>query len=168
MIVLETNFGVIKIKLDEENTPITAKNFLAYVESGFYNNTVFHRVMDGFMIQGGGFESGMIQKTVGEPITNEADKGGSNKRGTLAMARTSDPESATAQFFINVKDNTFLDFKSKTADGWGYCVFAEVVEGMDTVDKIKVLKTTAKSGHHDVPEEDVIIETARIETAVDA
>ena len=163
MITLETNHGVIKIKLDHENTPVTAKNFESYVESGFYNDTIFHRVMNGFMIQGGGFTETMDQKPTQGKIENEAKKGGKNKRGSLAMARTSDPHSATAQFFINVVDNDFLNFTGETPSGWGYCVFGEVVEGMDVVDTIKKVATTTKSGHQNVPVESVIIQSATIE-----
>jgi len=162
MITLKTNYGEIKIQLDKENTPKTAENFLQYVESGFFNDTVFHRVIDGFMIQGGGFEAGMKHKATQAAIENEADKGKQNKRGTLAMARTSDPHSASSQFFINVADNAFLDFKSRDINGWGYCVFGEVVEGMDVVDKIKAVKTTSKAGHQDVPVEDVVIQSATV------
>ena len=158
MIILETNKGSITIQLDQENTPVTAENFLCYARDGFYDNTVFHRVIDGFMIQGGGFEPGMEEKSANETIDNEADKGQSNRRGAIAMARTSDPHSASAQFFINVKDNAFLDHKAKTVDGWGYCVFGKVVEGMDVVDNIKSVETTSKAGHQDVPVEDVLIQ----------
>lgn len=157
MIVFETNHGNIAIKLDSQGTPNTADNFLNYVKDGYYDGTIFHRVIEGFMIQGGGFTPGMEEKDSGESIENEADKGTSNKRGTIAMARTSDPHSASAQFFINVKDNAFLDHKNKTPDGWGYCAFGEVVEGMDVVDKIKGVNTTTRSGHQDVPEEDVVV-----------
>ncbi|WP_423063717.1 peptidylprolyl isomerase [Candidiatus Paracoxiella cheracis] len=158
MVVIETNLGTIKLELDHQNTPNTAKNFLRYAEEGFFDNTLFHRVIDGFMIQGGGFEPGMSQKSTHEPIENEADKGGSNKRGTIAMARTSDPHSATSQFFINVADNAFLDHKAKTGDAWGYCVFGHVTDGMDIIDKIKSVDTTARAGHQDVPAKDVVIE----------
>jgi len=160
MIVLETNMGEIRIELDSENTPNTANNFLEYVKAGYYDGTIFHRVIDGFMIQGGGFEPGMVQKETQASIENEADKGQSNVRGSIAMARTPDPHSASAQFFINVKDNAFLDFKSKTDDGWGYCVFGKVVDGMDVVDNIKNVSTTYRSGHQDVPEDDVVITKA--------
>ncbi len=163
MITLETNYGPIKIKLDHENTPQTAKNFEQYAKEGFYNGVIFHRVIDNFMIQGGGFEVGMESKETGASIENEADKGKANKRGTVAMARTSDPHSASAQFFINVKDNDFLNFKSKSPDGWGYCVFGEVVEGMDVVDKIKNVETTSRMGHQDVPVKDVIITSVSVE-----
>ena len=158
MITLQTNLGNIVIELDHSNTPKTAENFLNYVKNGFYDGTIFHRVIDGFMIQGGGFEPGMQQKDTQAAIENEADKGQPNKRGTIAMARTSDPHSATAQFFINVADNTFLNFSGKTIDKWGYCVFGKVTEGMDIVDKIKSVKTTFRAGHQDVPIEDVVIE----------
>lgn len=157
MITLHTNHGPIVIELDFENTPKTAANFLEYAKSGFYDNTIFHRVINNFMIQGGGFEAGMQQKKTNAPIENEADKGQPNKRGTLAMARTDDPHSATAQFFINVVDNAFLNFTAKPS-GWGYCVFGKVVEGMDVVDKIKAVATTRRAGHSDVPVDDVIIE----------
>ncbi len=162
MIKLHTNFGDIAIELDAEKAPESAKNFLAYVESGHYDNTVFHRVIDGFMIQGGGFTPDMQQKPCNAPIKNEADNGLKNVRYTLAMARTSDPHSATAQFFINVADNSFLDFKSPTGNGWGYCVFGKVVEGTDVVDKIRVVPTGNKGFHQDVPLENVIIERAEI------
>lgn len=162
MIILETNHGNIKLELDHTNTPKTAENFENYVKSGFYDGTIFHRVINNFMIQGGGFEPGMQQKKTQKPIENEADKGGANKRGTIAMARTSDPHSATAQFFINVKDNDFLNHKSQTPDGWGYCVFGHVVEGLDVVDKIKAVATTYRMGHQDVPVDDVVIEKMTI------
>lgn len=162
MIKLHTNFGDIAIELDAEKAPESAKNFLAYVESGHYDNTIFHRVIDGFMIQGGGFTPDMQQKPCNAPIKNEADNGLKNVRYTLAMARTSDPHSATAQFFINVADNGFLDFKSPTGNGWGYCVFGKVVEGTDVVDKIRVVPTGNKGFHQDVPLENVIIERAEI------
>jgi peptidyl-prolyl cis-trans isomerase B (cyclophilin B) len=162
MIVLETNYGLIKIELDEENTPITAKNFKQYVESGFYDGVIFHRIIDGFMIQGGGFEPGMMQKQTRAEIENEADKGGSNDVGTLAMARTQDPHSASAQFFINVRDNASLNHTAKTMSGWGYCVFGKVVEGMDVVNEIKAVDTTSRQGHQDVPVDDVIINRAYV------
>ena len=162
MVKLHTNFGVIALELDAAKAPETVKNFLAYVESGHYDNTVFHRVIDGFMIQGGGFEPGMKQKATGEQIKNEADNGLKNDRGTIAMARTPNPHSATAQFFINTVDNDFLDFKSPSGQGWGYCVFGEVVEGLDVVDKIRAVATGNKGFHQDVPKEDVIIEKAEI------
>ena len=160
MVKLHTNFGVITLKLDAEKAPKTVENFLAYVNAGHYNNTIFHRVIKGFMIQGGGFEPGMKQKDTQAPIDNEAANGLKNKRGTIAMARTNDPHSATAQFFINVVDNDFLDFKSPSGQGWGYCVFGEVVDGLDVIEQIKGVKTGNKGFHQDVPVEDVIIEKA--------
>ena len=163
MIVLETNHGIVKIQLDAEGTPNTAENFKRYVDSGFYDGTVFHRVIDGFMVQGGGFTDDMQQKDPETSIENEADKGKSNLRGTVAMARTNDPHSASSQFFINVNDNLFLDHKDKSAQGWGYCVFGEIVEGMDVVDAIKVMATTSKMGHQDVPVESVFITKAYCE-----
>lgn len=163
MIHLNTNHGTISIKLDSENTPETANNFLKYAKAGFYDGTIFHRVINGFMIQGGGFLPGMQQKTTESPIQNEADKGGKNKRGSIAMARTNDPHSATAQFFINVIDNHFLDHKEKSANGWGYCVFGQVTEGMDVIDKIRAVKTTSRAGHQDVPVDDVIIENVTVD-----
>ena len=162
MIKLHTNFGVIALELDAEKAPESAKNFISYVEAGHYNNTIFHRVIPGFMIQGGGFEPGMKQKPCKDPIKNEADNGLKNDNYTIAMARTSDPHSATAQFFINVADNDFLNFKAPNANGWGYCVFGKVVEGSDVVDKIKGVKTGSSGFHQDVPKEDVIIERAEI------
>ncbi|MDD1783090.1 peptidylprolyl isomerase [Enterovibrio sp. ZSDZ35] len=164
MVTLHTNFGDIKIQLNTEKAPVTAENFLQYCRDGFYNGTLFHRVIDGFMIQGGGMASGMEEKETRAPIKNEANNGLSNKIGTLAMARTMEPHSASSQFFINVNNNTFLDFKSESMDGWGYCVFAEVVEGMDIVNKIKDV-ATGNWGyvHQDVPVEEVIIESVTIE-----
>jgi len=162
MIVLHTNMGDIKIELDHEKAPKTAANFEQYVKEGFYDGVIFHRVIDGFMIQGGGFEPGMKQKETRETIENEADNGLSNERGTLAMARTPDPHSASAQFFINVSDNDFLNHTGKTMHGWGYAVFGRVVDGMETVDKIKAVRTTNAMGHSDVPAEDVTIEKAEI------
>ncbi|TMN83971.1 MULTISPECIES: peptidylprolyl isomerase [unclassified Pseudoalteromonas] len=162
MVVLHTNFGDITIKMFEQEAPNTVKNFLEYANAGFYNGTIFHRVIDGFMVQGGGFVSGMEQKDVNDPIQNEANNGLSNKVGTLAMARTPDPHSATAQFFINVNNNDFLNHSSETSQGWGYCVFAEVVEGMDIVEKIKGVATGSNGFHQDVPLEDVIIENVTV------
>ena len=159
---LHTNHGVITLELDADKAPATVENFVAYVKAGHYDNTVFHRVINNFMIQGGGFESGMKQKPTRAPIKNEANNGLSNKTGTLAMARTMEPHSASAQFFINVKDNDFLDHSAPTVQGWGYAVFGEVTEGMDVVEKIKAVATTMKSGHQDVPVEDVVIEKAEI------
>jgi len=163
MIVMTTSFGDIKIELNNEKAPETAANFEQYVKDGFYNGTIFHRVIDNFMVQGGGMEPGMKEKTTREPIKNEADNGLSNSLGTIAMARTMDPDSATAQFFINVADNKFLDHRAPTPDGWGYCVFGEVVEGMDVVEKIKNVSTTNHGMHQDVPAEDVIITKVVIE-----
>lgn len=162
MIVLHTNFGDIKIELNYEKAPITAKNFEEYVTSGHYNGTIFHRVINGFMVQGGGFDTDMQQKATNDPIENEADNGLSNDTGTLAMARTMDPHSASAQFFINVADNAFLNHTGKNMQGWGYCVFGKVVEGMEVVNQIKEVKTTSKAGHQDVPAEAVIIESAEL------
>ena len=159
---LTTNHGDIVLELDAEKAPETVKNFLAYVEAGHYNNTVFHRVINGFMIQGGGFEPGMKQKPCGEPIQNEANNSLKNVAGTVAMARTNAPHSATAQFFINVADNDFLNHRSPDIQGWGYCVFGKVSEGMDVVDKIKGVKTGSSGFHQDVPKEDVIIQSAEI------
>ena len=163
MITLHTNMGDIKIALDTENAPVTSENFLTYAKEGFYDGTIFHRVIDGFMVQGGGFTEDMQQKAVKGSIKNEANNGLSNKVGTLAMARTSDPHSATAQFFINVKDNDFLDFKNESTQGWGYCVFASVVEGMDVVETIKGVNTGNRGMHQDVPLEAVVIESVTIE-----
>jgi peptidyl-prolyl cis-trans isomerase B (cyclophilin B) len=162
MVRLHTNFGIIELELDPERAPETSKNFLAYVESGFYSNTVFHRVINGFMIQGGGFEPGMRQKPTRSPIKNEAGNGLKNERYTIAMARTSDPHSASSQFFINVSDNGFLNHTAPNADGWGYCVFGKVVEGREIVDKVKSVKTGKRGSHSDVPVEDVLIERAEV------
>jgi peptidyl-prolyl cis-trans isomerase B (cyclophilin B) len=162
MVKLHTNYGVIGLELDAERAPETVKNFLRYVESGFYSNTVFHRVIDGFMIQGGGFEPGMRQKRTESPIKNEAANGLKNERYTVAMARTTDPHSASSQFFINVKDNSFLNHSAPSAEGWGYCVFAKVVEGQDIVDKIKGVRTGKRGFHSDVPIEDVVVERAEV------
>ncbi|MDG3087700.1 peptidylprolyl isomerase [Vibrio hannami] len=163
MIVLHTNFGDIKIQLNEEKAPETSANFLQYCKDGFYDNTLFHRVIDGFMIQGGGMTSGLKEKATRAPIKNEANNGLSNKVGTLAMARTMEPHSASSQFFINVNNNTFLDFKSESLDGWGYCVFGEVVEGMEIVNKIKGVSTGTMGMHQDVPLEEVVITDTTIE-----
>ena len=162
MIKLHTNHGVVGIELDEAKAPETVKNFREYVKSGFFDNTVFHRVIDGFMIQGGGFEPGMKQKPTGAQIKNEADNKLKNDKYTVAMARTSDPHSATAQFFINIADNDFLNHTAPNAQGWGYCVFGKVTGGADVVDKIKDVKTGNKGGHQNVPVEDVIIEKAEV------
>ncbi|MEE4192818.1 MAG: peptidylprolyl isomerase [Halieaceae bacterium] len=162
MIVLKTNHGDISIELDFEKAPKSSENFLAYAKDGFYNGTIFHRVIDGFMIQGGGFEPGMNQKPTGAPIENEADNGLKNDCYTLAMARTMDPHSATAQFFINVKDNDFLNHSSPTPQGWGYAVFGKVVAGTEVVDAIKGVATGSAGGHQDVPREDVVIESVEV------
>jgi peptidyl-prolyl cis-trans isomerase B (cyclophilin B) len=162
MIKLHTNYGTITLDLDAAKAPETVKNFLEYVQSGHYANTIFHRVIDGFMIQGGGFEPGMKQKPTRAPVKNEATNGLKNDRYTIAMARTNDPHSATAQFFINVKDNDFLNHTAPTPQGWGYCVFGKVVEGRDVVDKIKGVKTGRSGMHQDVPQQDVIIERAEV------
>ena len=162
MISLHTNYGVIKLNLFADKAPVTVDNFISYVKDGFFDNTIFHRVIDGFMIQGGGFTEDFEQKTTREMIQNEADNGLQNLTGTLAMARTNDPHSATAQFFINVKDNSFLNHSGKNASGWGYCVFGKVVDGMDVVNKIKSVKTGTKGFHQDVPKEAVIIQSATI------
>jgi peptidyl-prolyl cis-trans isomerase B (cyclophilin B) len=159
-VVLSTNHGQITIELDADKAPKTVENFLSYVKSGHYDGTIFHRVIDGFMIQGGGFEPGMKQKDSGEPIENEASNGLANEKYTIAMARTNDPHSATAQFFINVKDNSFLDYSGP--DNWGYCVFGKVTDGTDVVDQIRKVPTGSKGFHGDVPVEDVIIEKAEI------
>lgn len=163
MITLHTNFGDIKLDLNEEKAPNTVANFIEYAQSGHYDNTIFHRVIDGFMVQGGGFAPGMEEKDTKETIKNEASNGLSNKKYSVAMARTTEPHSASSQFFININDNKFLDFKSESADGWGYCVFAEVVEGFDIVDKIKDV-ATGNFGfvHQDVPLEDVLITNVTI------
>ena len=162
MIKMTTNFGDILIELKTEEAPKTCANFEQYVKDGFYDGTIFHRVINGFMVQGGGMEPGMNEKETRENIENEANNGLKNNIGTLAMARTPDPHSASSQFFINIKDNDFLNFSSETANGWGYCVFAEVTEGMDVVDAIKNVQTGNNGGHQDVPVEDVVIESATI------
>ena len=160
MITFRTNMGDFSIELDFDKAPITAANFLEYARDDFYTGTIFHRVINGFMVQGGGFEPGMTQRASGAAIKNEANNGVKNTKYSLAMARTMDPHSATGQFFINVADNSFLDFKSETADGWGYAVFGEVIDGTEVVDRIKAVPTTSKAGHQDVPTDDVIIESA--------
>jgi len=162
MVRLQTNYGVITLELDSENAPETVQNFLNYVTSGFYDNTLFHRVIDDFMIQGGGFEPGMKQKKTQPPIQNEAANGLKNDAYTIAMARTADVHSATAQFFINVTNNGFLNYKSSTPQGFGYCVFGKVIDGQDVVDKIKKVKTGDHAGHQNVPLENVIIEKAEV------
>lgn len=158
MITLHTNYGDIQLELDFENAPKSAANFKQYAEDGFYNGKIFHRVINDFMIQGGGFDADMNQSKTRDPIENEADNGLKNDTGTLAMARTADPHSASAQFFINVKDNDFLNHKAKNSQGWGYCVFGKVVDGMDAVNKIKEVPT----GHQDVPKDTVIIESVTV------
>lgn len=162
MVRLQTNFGVITLELDSDKAPETVQNFLNYVTSGFYDNTLFHRVIDDFMIQGGGFEPGMKQKKAQAPIQNEAANGLKNDAYTIAMARTADVHSATAQFFINVTNNGFLNYKSSSPQGYGYCVFGKVVEGQDVIDKIKKVKTGDHAGHQNVPLEDVIIQKAEV------
>lgn len=162
MVVLTTNFGEIKIELFKEEAPLTTANFIEYVKSGFYDGTIFHRVIPGFMVQGGGMLPGMEEKDGNAAIQNEANNGLKNDRGTLAMARTMEPHSASSQFFINSVDNAFLNFRAETSEGWGYCVFAKVVEGLDVVDKISAVKTGRFGFHQDVPTEDVIIEKAEI------
>jgi peptidyl-prolyl cis-trans isomerase B (cyclophilin B) len=161
VVSVETSLGTFKVELFADKAPITVKNFLSYVEKKHYDGTTFHRVIPTFMIQGGGFEPGLKQKPTDAPITNEAANGLSNSRGTLAMARTGDPNSATAQFFVNVKDNTFLD-KAQAQDGYGYCVFGRVTDGMDVVDKIKVVETGRKGGMGDVPTTDVVIKSVKV------
>lgn len=160
MVKLHTNFGEITIELNAEKTPATVANFLNYVDKGFYDGTIFHRVINGFMIQGGGFDANMNQKSTDAEIKNEADNGLSNDRYTISMARTSAPHSATSQFFINVADNDFLNFTAPAGNGWGYCVFGKVTSGMDVVDKIKAVATTSRKGHQDVPVDAVVIERA--------
>ena len=162
MIVLNTNHGAITLELDFDKAPLSAANFLDYAKSGFYDDTTFHRVIDNFMIQGGGFEPGLTQKEHGEPIKNEADNGLPNVIGSVAMARTSDPHSATSQFFINVGDNGFLNHTSPSPQGWGYAVFGKVVDGLDVVNAIKGCKTGSIGGYQDVPTEDVIIESVTV------
>lgn len=162
MITLQTSYGDIEIELDFENTPKTAENFLKLAKSGFYDGTIFHRVIAGFMIQGGGFDGSMQQKFTDATIENEANKAQPNKQYTIAMARTSDPHSAGSQFFINVANNDFLNFKSETVNGWGYCVFGKVIAGTDVVDKIKNVSTTQRAGHQDVPVNNVVIEKVTV------
>jgi peptidyl-prolyl cis-trans isomerase B (cyclophilin B) len=159
-VVLHTNHGDIKIELDAKNAPASTANFLQYVHDGHYDNTLFHRVIPGFMIQGGGMEPGMKQKPTRAPVANEATNGVKNREYTVAMARTSEPHSATAQFFINVADNDFLDYTSPSTNGWGYCVFGKVVGGKDVVDKIKAVPTASAGAHQNVPKEDVVIRKA--------
>lgn len=162
MVRLHTNFGVITLELFADKAPETVENFKQYVRDGHYDNTIFHRVISNFMIQGGGFEPGMKQKETRAPVKNEANNGIANKVGTVAMARTMDPHSASAQFFINVADNDFLNHSAPTTQGWGYAVFDQVTEGMDVVEKIKKVPTTMRAGHQDVPADDVVIERAEL------
>lgn len=162
MVRMTTNQGVIELEMFTEEAPNTVANFIEYVNDGFFDGLIFHRVIPGFVIQGGGFEPGMKQKNPNAPIENEADNGIKNLRGSLSMARTNDPHSATSQFFINLKDNDFLDYRSKDASGWGYAVFAKVVSGMDVVDKIAQTSTGNTGGHGDVPTEDMIVEKAEV------
>lgn len=162
MVKLQTNFGTITLDLDAEKAPQTVANFLQYVNDGFFNDTIFHRVIDGFMIQGGGFMADMTQKATRDQIQNEATNGLKNEAYTVAMARTPNPHSASSQFFINLADNGFLNHTGQNSQGWGYCVFGKVVEGQDVVDKIAKVKTGNKAGHQDVPVEAVIIESAEV------
>jgi len=162
MIKMQTSKGTIEIELDHDAAPKTAENFEQYAKDGFYNGTLFHRVISGFMIQGGGMESGMSQKPTRDPIDNEANNGLKNDIGTVAMARTGDPHSATAQFFINTANNDFLNFTAPTSQGWGYCVFGKVVGGMDIVNEIKTQPTGSTGGHQDVPIEDILIESVEV------
>lgn len=162
MIIIQTNMGNIELELFEDKAPITTKNFINYINAGFYDGTIFHRVIDNFMIQGGGFDENMNQKPTNAAIKNEADNNVSNDKYTIAMARTTDPDSASSQFFINIKDNGFLNHRAKTMDGWGYCVFGKVSKGEDVVDKIKAVSTTSKFGHDDVPVNNVVIIKASI------
>jgi peptidyl-prolyl cis-trans isomerase B (cyclophilin B) len=160
---METSAGMIKLELDGNKAPASVENFVTYAKAGHYDGTVFHRVIPGFMIQGGGFDADMQQKTTNSPVKNEADNGLKNDNGTIAMARTNDPHSATSQFFINVKDNDFLNYKSSTPQGWGYTVFGKVVDGMDVVRKIEQVKTDVRDGHRDVPVENVLITSVTVE-----
>ena len=162
MVKLHTNFGEIVLELDVEKAPVTVANFLQYVESGFYDNTIFHRVIDGFMIQGGGFDVDMSQKQTQPNIKNEANNGLQNKKYTIAMARTPNPDSASSQFFINTADNDFLNFTAPTSQGWGYCVFGKVTAGTEVVDKIGKVKTGNRTGHQEVPQDNVVIERAEL------
>ena len=159
---MKTTYGAIKIELDNEKAPKTVENFLSYAKAGFYDGTIFHRVIDNFMIQGGGFDGDMQQKETAAAIENEADNGLKNDRGTIAMARTMDPHSATAQFFINVKDNDFLNHSGKNIHGWGYAVFGRVIDGDDVLDKIRGVETGNRAGHQDVPKESIVIEAVSV------
>ena len=165
VIEMKTTFGVITLELDAEKAPKTVENFVRYATEGFYDGTIFHRVIDNFMIQGGGFDADMQQKESGEPIENEADNGLKNDRGTIAMARTMDPHSATAQFFLNVKDNDFLNHSGKNMQGWGYTVFGKVTASDDVLDKIRSVETGNKSGHQDVPKDSIVIESVTVTAA---
>jgi len=162
MVIIHTTFGDIKLALDAEKAPKTVANFLNYAGEGYYDGTIFHRVIDNFMIQGGGFDTDMQQQACGDPVDNEADNGLKNDFGTVAMARTTDPHSATAQFFINVKDNVFLNHSGKSMQGWGYTVFGKVIEGSEVLDKIRAVATGSSNGHQDVPVDPIIIETVQI------
>lgn len=162
MVIIRTTFGDIKLELDAEKAPVTVANFLEYARAGFYNGTIFHRVINNFMIQGGGFDTDMQQKAVGKPIDNEADNGLKNDFGTVAMARTMEPHSATAQFFINVKDNDFLNHSGKNMQGWGYTVFGKMIEGEEVLEKIRNVPTGSSGGHQDVPNDPVIIESVEV------
>jgi peptidyl-prolyl cis-trans isomerase B (cyclophilin B) len=162
MVIIHTTFGDIKLELDAEKAPVTVANFLEYARSGYYDGTIFHRVINNFMIQGGGFDTNMQQKPTNAPIDNEADNGLKNDFGTIAMARTTDPHSATAQFFINVKDNDFLNHSGKNMQGWGYAVFGKLVEGEEVLEKIRTVPTGSRGGHQDVPVDPVIIETVEV------
>lgn len=162
MVIFKTNYGDFTVELDYENAPKSAENFAQYVKDGFYNGTIFHRVINNFMIQGGGFEPGMTQKETRETIENEADNGLKNDVGTLAMARTMEPHSASSQFFINVKDNDFLNHTGKTSQGWGYAVFGKITDGMEVINKIKEVPTTMAAGHQDVPADEVMIHSAEL------
>jgi len=162
MVIIRTTFGEINLELDAEKAPKTVENFLKYAREGYYDGTIFHRVIDNFMIQGGGFDTEMQQKPCGDPVENEADNGLKNDFGTVAMARTTEPHSATAQFFINVKDNDFLNHSGKNMQGWGYAVFGKITAGSEVLDKIRAVPTTSRNGHQDVPTDPVIIESVEI------
>jgi peptidyl-prolyl cis-trans isomerase B (cyclophilin B) len=162
MVIIRTTFGDIKLELDAEKAPKTVANFIRYAEEGYYNGTIFHRVIDNFMIQGGGFDTDMQQKPTADPVENEADNGLKNDFGTIAMARTMEPHSATAQFFINVKDNDFLNHSGKNMQGWGYAVFGKMIAGEEVLEKIRAVPTTSRNGHQDVPTDPVIIESVEI------
>jgi peptidyl-prolyl cis-trans isomerase B (cyclophilin B) len=167
-IVFETSMGNITIELNHEKAPIGAANFLQYAQDGFFNGTIFHRIIPGFMVQGGGMLPGMEPKPTGDPIENEADNGLKNERGSLSYARTMDPNSATTQFFMNLVDNDFLDHRSKDMQGWGYAVFGQITDGLDVIDRMAQVDTTSRRGHQDVPVEDIVIENTRIENATNS